>query len=585
MNHYIRRIISFALTVSIIIVSIFMHPIFSFAFSPDEFIGNLSWDKMTTSEKWALTWNFSVAELRALYTGDFESYLNGMSAMEEYKSNHDPDDFVNDDGMTIPADFVALIKQALLEYYEETNGFWIIATPKYNELNVSDFARKPQYDTIKNLALEKGLIAVNGFNAMYVSDLTCISEGYVFINRSNSYNPYTSTQPCWVDLYSPDWERKSKWTRFFDFTQGAPAFSSFESGVDVKELVESGQKNTGVHQVFSPNYGLLSGYKAIYSSTMSISGFQMASLVSSDGRRVRVYKSLDAYKLYSVDQRSVYFGKGFYDYEPSDITATWDDIAHTVNHMDDILQQLLDKIDESTDESTIEDLLQQILDAINGGGSDDNDNGGGSDIDIPSGFFDSIEGYFDSVLGYLESILYEIQNLEWLTWESNVDEEHSDLFDLLDKIWDDPENGSQEVADELSMSFGDLATGITKKFPFSIPWDVYALFRVFAGVDPPQTQSVSVYTLSGRESVTYNTVSSDTAVYSVDSRGNAHDAPYFELPLVIASFGIEEYIIVDLKDFQSLSTLSRTMLSLLFGVFLMKFTIKVIDLFKGGTDT
>lgn len=79
------------------------------------------------------------------------------------------------------------------------------------------------------------------------------------------------------------------------------------------------------------------------------------------------------------------------------------------------------------------------------------------------------------------------------------------------------------------------------KFPFSIPWDIHHIFTVLA--DTPK-------------------------------------APYFELPLVIERYGINEKIVIDMSRFQVLSDLSRSMFSMLFAIFLINLTFKVVAMRK-----
>lgn len=108
----------------------------------------------------------------------------------------------------------------------------------------------------------------------------------------------------------------------------------------------------------------------------------------------------------------------------------------------------------------------------------------------------------------------------------------------------DPEPEKLPVDDlvpTINDSLGDIAGNLKYKFPFSIPWDVRHVFQILA--DTPK-------------------------------------APRFELPLVIRRFGIDERIIVDMAMFQVLSDLSRSLFSMLFGMYLMNLTFKVVSMRK-----
>lgn len=241
------------------------------------------------------------------------------------------------------------------------------------------------------------------------------------------------------------------------------------------------------------------------------------------------------------------------------------------------IQDKLNEINE-TDKS-IDDKLKDLLEwlGINGGSGDIKP--GSTDF---KGLLDMLSTYFNAVIMRLDAIIQGIDGLLW--FESTDDGEEdptNDLADMLKKILDNPETGSQEVADSLSTSFSDVASGLTKKFPFSIPWDIYGLFSVFANVSAPSPQAL---VMSAAYDDRGYMLSSDAMGYGIQTYadtpstgGSASGAPYFELPILVESFGIDEVIIVDLEGFTSLSTFSRTMFSLIFGILLIKWTIAFLS--------
>lgn len=243
------------------------------------------------------------------------------------------------------------------------------------------------------------------------------------------------------------------------------------------------------------------------------------------------------------------------------------------------LNGIEDKLNEinETDKS-IDDKLKELLDwlGVNGG------TGGGNEG--PSG------SWYDQILFYLDSILHAVQSLVWIESDSSDKEDDGifDLDDMLKSIQDNPETGSQEVADAISSSFGDVASGLTKKFPFSIPWDIYGFFTVIAGVSAPQAQiqtmalsyddkGYMLYSDSPGQSIQ---AYADTPAVMSNGGESSTDAPYFELPIIVESFGINETIHVDLEGFTSLSTFSRVMFSIIFGVLLIRWSIAFISAFN-----
>lgn len=263
--------------------------------------------------------------------------------------------------------------------------------------------------------------------------------------------------------------------------------------------------------------------------------------------------------------------------QTSSYTGTYGggDIKVTTEKLNGI-EDKLNEINE-TDKS-IDDKLKDLLEwlGINGGSGDIKP--GSTDF---KGLLDMLSTYFNAVIMRLDAIIQGIDGLLWFeSTDDGEDDPTNDLADMLKKILDDPESGSQEVADSLSTSFADVASGLTKKFPFSIPWDIYGLFSVFANVPAPSPQArvmSAVYDDRGYM------LSSDVTGYGIQTYadtpstgGSASGAPYFELPIFVESFGIDEVITVDLEGFTSLSTFSRTMFSLIFGILLIKWTIAFI---------
>ena len=98
-----------------------------------------------------------------------------------------------------------------------------------------------------------------------------------------------------------------------------------------------------------------------------------------------------------------------------------------------------------------------------------------------------------------------------------------------------------DIVPDVSESLGDLCGNLRYKFPFSIPWDIQYMLSCLA--DTPKT-------------------------------------PHFELPLVIVRFGINEMLIIDMSNLQMLSTLSRSMFSMLFAIYLINLTFKVVGMRK-----
>lgn len=527
---------------------------------------------------------YLIAEIGALYNYDFGSFLQNRSDFLDYWNEDNITYDEATDEITFSQDLIIYVKEQLQEYQYNEYGYQVLHTIKYYDIPVSAFPDSISYRTMCELVKTYGIIGINRWNAMQFYDLSPYLEGssgfYASIFSSNSIYSKLMDYTSWTNTYLDE---------YFIYTSDLTDVAY--SWEDLAEMIEQGSSGFTYTGTTSSSHT----YKAYYDKGQAPSSIKYSSdvfLVSYDGCDVLVFNSATALQNYSVDKRGVFTTSGFYE-DTGALTVSLDDLTSSIDDLTDLLGQFQDLLGEQGSgltESQLEELLQKFLDEffnrLDESGSGDEDDSstssGDSGSDIPDGFFDSVKSYYRSVLAYLSAILSNVQNLSYIAETSGSDDEDStDLFDLIKGIFDDPEAGSQEAADELSASFSDLASSMTKKFPFSIPWDVYALFGVFAGTGSSGTQTVSTY--SALDGADADTLSDGVQILSLDGTED-HDAPYFELPLVINSFGIEETVVIDLEKFQSVSTVSRVFLCLLFCVFLMKFTIKIVVLFNGGTD-
>lgn len=592
---FIKRIISIMSCVIIFFLSVWNSSLSVNAsddYQPHDIVEAIKYAQITGN--WESFWGYTVDGLNllqyissqagAIVDRDFQTWVaNNKTFIDMGGSWYSLDEETNE--LTVTPDFVAALKQALKEYQNEQYGYQILPTLKYDQIPVSAFSCATNYRTMCELVKTYGYISIAP-GTMQIDD----------------FSPYTDgTAGFYVKSY---WADGSIYVKLMDYVTWQEPRKLYcvycPNDKNTCELCTTfDELKNAIDSLDSSNKSISEYAYKTNGTVVNTTKYNSSVLISYSGSDVLVFNSITSLQNYSVDKRGVFTTSGFYE-DTGELTLKLDDLNNSIGDLTDLLEQfkdLLGKQEGGLTEEQLQKLLKEFLDEFfnrlgDQGGDDDDDgggssSGGGSSGGISESFQRTIEGYFEGVLSYLDSILYEIQNLEFITAESSVDSEHSDLFDLLDKIWKDPENNTQAVADELSQSFGDIAGSITKKFPFSIPWDVYGLFTVLADVDPPQAASAySLLSDNPDDAISgSDTYEMDVAVYSRDSNGNEHSAPYFELPIILERYGIEEYIIVDLQYFQPISTLSRTMLSLLFGVFLMKFTIKVIDLFKGGTDS
>lgn len=206
----------------------------------------------------------------------------------------------------------------------------------------------------------------------------------------------------------------------------------------------------------------------------------------------------------------VYGGGGLY-VPPSALRYDYSGLYDTVK----------DAIDNS--ESPTTDDIRQIVDGAIGDALDEIGNSGSDtgdeEEDEPEP--DSILGYLKSINDKLKKILAQVKQIKWLSVADLVDDI---IFNLID----------------LKQDFEPVVQTMSRKFPFSIPWDTVLVFSLLA--DSPET-------------------------------------PVYEIPFVIESAGINEVLVVDLGRFEKLSKVSRFMLTLTFLLMLFALTRKIAGWF------
>ena len=182
---------------------------------------------------------------------------------------------------------------------------------------------------------------------------------------------------------------------------------------------------------------------------------------------------------------------------------------------------------------------------------------------------------------------------------SALSEQLSVITDQLDfismEIGDMTQAQVEEKTDsflsQLTSMFGEVAALVKTKFPFSMPWDVGNFFSVLGG------DTVEVRASDGSVRLVNAYAAVPAVLSDEDHGGGGHSrgdpllstvqemsdsgAPVFRLPIVVASAGIDEEIVVDLSSFEYVHVISRGMLTVLYCLALMNLTFKVVDLGKG----
>ena len=151
---------------------------------------------------------------------------------------------------------------------------------------------------------------------------------------------------------------------------------------------------------------------------------------------------------------------------------------------------------------------------------------------------------YDTVKSGFEDAVKELKKIKRWTALDTIIDGAGLITDIITFVTDllDPDKAADAVA-EFVANGADALTGVKDlidgKFPFCIPVDILVLMQTLA--HEPET-------------------------------------PHFEIPFVLERYGIDEKVVIDLKDFQIISDISRTFLTILWCCTLMNVTTKITDM-------
>ena len=441
---------------------------------------------------------------------------------------------------------MAVLKQAIDDYAAQNQPFKVEKTYKASLIPASSFGNKAAYDYFKSYFDSDSYkyIVFSAFAAEgRIADITpLIKEGGGFVKFGTFF----------VDLYDSDWVDCRVDTNSYKIIKDENGNSRIEVG------------NAEGNYRFDAFYH--------YSEGRTSFGNQY-SLATRDGGNIRVFNTPSDFINYSVGQRKIYYTSNYYSYVPEDLQVSIDDLQKTIDDMQDVIDKLLDQITNDTSESEIEELLRKILEALenNPGGGGGGSGGGDVNVDIDLSSTNSLlskilakitqiydkmntavgdaeQAAFTKIQESLDEIVEQLKKIKrWTAIDTVIDgvDAVADWLDLIRGVLKDAKEGAGSAVAALSSAVGDSVDLMSKKFPFSIPWDV--LFFVSVLSAEPQM-------------------------------------PHFEIPFNIESsmlgITIDYTMELDFSQFQWLSDLSRLIFSMIYAVGLMKMTFNVTSMGK-----
>lgn len=601
MKQAVYRKLSFILCIFIFVSSLLSSYTISFAFSPDDVADDIvPWSDMNTAQKWSTMFMFGVAQVKAIVNGDFASYAENDKSFIDYRDSHNIDEFVSDDGkeITIPQDFFEIVKQAIDDYAAENQPFKIVKTWRPSDIPASMFNLKIRYDYFKSLFTSGSynyiVFLVDKSYGLFYDDVTLyLKEGGGFFKN------YAS-----IAIIDADWNvvSPSSSHHFDAYEDNDGNFSIKDEISTLRQLKYFQGYSTDMSSFYNSNLLITpdGGNIRVFNSKSDFINYSAAQRKIYYAKDYYDYTPQEL--TVSIDdlQKSV---DGLSDAVEKLQQQITDDMSES--EIENLLQQILDElknnqggntggdntgggssgtgggdvtvdIDLSTTNSLLERIhleTRSIFDEIHkqferlADGFESFfifEDAPGINAKYISSLLERIlaklraivpdsaeggtEGGTEEETSWLEEVLEDIRDTlksmrRWTIADTIVDtaDAVADWADLILGVLKDAQAGADAAISSLSSSLGDTAGILSSKFPFCVPWDIFAVIS-FLKAEP--------------------------------------EAPHFKLPIILDMYGIESYIEINMEPFQPVSDICRTMLALVYAYGLLMLTPKVIDIGK-----
>ena len=282
---------------------------------------------------------------------------------------------------------VNMAREAADKYIEEYEGYYLVPTLTYKDVDLTRYSKKLfyqlAYDSLKTIPDDK-LIFYWGLGNIIFQDITEFNfvgtlhvDGFIFVSNG---------------IYDDDWNQHSVASILLTESSEALDFT--------QDLEYKGSKYSSL---------------GIYSDFSKISLSNTAGAVfTSDGRNIKVWKSLDAFKASSLGKSNIYYSKDYSSFDSSvDNSITFSGDYYNGSYSHDVIQNNIDNSSE-INESTVNSIVNNYITNNNygsgsGSGSGDNSSSGGW-WDIGTGIDAFIKG-LASLLDFILKLLGDLIGL------------------------------------------------------------------------------------------------------------------------------------------------------------------------------
>ena len=290
---------------------------------------------------------------------------------------------------------VNMAREAADKYIEEYEGYYLVPTLTYKDVDLTKYSKKVfyqlAYDSLKTIPDDK-LIYYWGLGNICFMDIT----GYNLVNGTlrNDGSVFVSN-----GIYNDDWTRHN-----LTFLVLSESSDSLDFTQDIRYPAGLGTGNLGIYTDFSQI------------SQSDTSG----AVFSSDGRTIKIWKSLDAFKASSLGKSNIYYSSDYSKYDASvdnsiDFSGSYYS-SNSSSYSHDVIQNNIDNSSE-VNESTINNIVNNYITNNNygdssgtGSGSGGSGSGSGSNDDWWH-IGDGIDAFIKGIAALLDFLLKLIGDL------------------------------------------------------------------------------------------------------------------------------------------------------------------------------
>lgn len=414
----------------------------------------------------------------------------------------------------------AEIKNTFNTYIQDNNDvlYYTVHIPSIDQLYPSNVGTVYMYNQIKQAVKEFGLVCVT--DVIYTSSpkVTFLDFGsndsfFLFYNKQISA---TGAELFGCTVYNVKTESRKNCT-FYTIR--------FDDDHSLVTDIKNNFSSTGTSSSFIlyPNY--IDYFQDTFENTKA---FPTTSFFVADkDMYIKIYTTIANYQnsLAGKVQRKYYYTSNYYvnNYEDSCITS--EQFATLLDKIDSIASTVANEERENNyDEDALTRRLDALINAIWSSTGDISDDTG------------TLVEQNNKALKWYEKIYNKLCDIKGSLADDSISEPWNKEVTNLVKNTDNDATMNNFFT-SLSLTFSPVGESMKTKFPFSMPWDVYAVIVLLCA--EPQT-------------------------------------PKYTLPFKFDTFGIDTELVVDCSHLSFLATVSRTMLTLLYILGLIRLTTKII---------